>query len=312
MGETRYICFLADYLDEEKNESKEGNNTDYIAVTIEVPLKPDLIAQNASISKTTARPGETITFNVSVKNTVAGTTAGSFYIYYYFKKDSIDYLDTYVFTNDLVSSLAYGNVFNGSKMYTLPTNLQPGTYYFYYWIDATEVVSETSGSNNKGEFAITVSAPQTYPDLVVQSPSINPTSGVPGDWINAGSTVKNIGNAEAGGSVLGYYFSSDTTKDGSDIYLGSYSVPSLGGGGFTGTNTSVQIPQKPAGTYYILFVADDLNKVINESNEGNNVNYQQFIMKETPTVDLQPLNFSIVNSSKTYYSGDTIQVAGQV
>ena len=132
--------------------------------------KPDLTQSSASINKTTVYPGDTLNVNVTVWNTnVATATANSGYVYYYWKKDSWSFTDPYKVGSDSYPSLGVNDTSPESFSYTVPTSASPGTYYFYYWIDATGTSDESNENNNAFYWTITVSKrpPETpgTPDL---------------------------------------------------------------------------------------------------------------------------------------------------
>ena len=129
-------------------------------------MQPDLTKTRDSLNKTTFTPGETLNFNLTVKNQGAGS-AGSSSVYYYFKKGGRTYSNTYKVGRDTVASLSPNSTTQESFSYTLPSNLTPGTYYFYYWLDATGNVRESNENNNKYSKQLTIEAPAAT-DLRVQ------------------------------------------------------------------------------------------------------------------------------------------------
>ena len=89
--------------------------------------------------------------------------------------------------------------------------------------------------------------------------------------------TKNRGADAAGASITRYYLSQDATIDPGDSILGMRVVPALDPGeSNTGTNY-VLIPNKPAGTYYIIAKADAL-QYVTESKEGNNKRVKSILL----------------------------------
>jgi hypothetical protein len=108
------------------------------------------------------------------------------------------------------------------------------------------------------------------PDLTVSSPSA-PSSATSGASITVSCTVSNVGFGNAASSTLAYYLSTNSIYDSGDTPLGNSGVASLVPNASAFKSASVSLPAGlTAGTYYILFRADDSN-VVAETNENNNV-----------------------------------------
>jgi len=156
-------------------------------------LLPDLTKSFSSLNKSTVYPGETLDLSVTVQNIGEGS-ANSGYVYYYWKKDSRSHTSSYKEGSGSYGALGPNGTSSGSFSYTVPANATPGTYYLYYWIDATGTSAESDEGNNKHYWTITVQEP-LKPDLVLTTPtSINPTDSTlyPGYsfyfWIDATDT----------------------------------------------------------------------------------------------------------------------------
>jgi hypothetical protein len=93
--------------------------------------------------------------------------------------------------------------------------------------------------------------------------------------------LKNSGNINAWNSSIGFYLSSNTTWDASDILLSNSSATGVYAGSYETVDQYLTIPEATTpGNYYILFYADPSN-VIAEQQETNNVAYVQVnIVKE--------------------------------
>lgn len=116
--------------------------------------------------------------------------------------------------------------------------------------------------------AIGLTEAQAAPDLKVIDLIVQDyTAG--GVKIFITDVTKNRGAAPAHASITSYYLSTNTTIGPGDTILGKRYVPPLApGASNTGTNY-VLIPNKPAGSYYIIAKADAL-QYVTESKEGNN------------------------------------------
>ncbi|MFA5813639.1 MAG: RHS repeat-associated core domain-containing protein [Patescibacteria group bacterium] len=118
--------------------------------------RPDLVSASQSVDRTTARPGETVTVTLSVRNGGAAAMDRASSVDYYFKKDaeSYDAMDRKGTTN--VPILGVGAAAQQIFAYTVPVDAANGAYYFSYAIDPGNVIAEADESNNRGSFAIHV------------------------------------------------------------------------------------------------------------------------------------------------------------
>lgn len=121
---------------------------------------------------------------------------------------------------------------------------------------------------------ITIQGPQVA-DLIIQNPSVSPTSILPGNQGTVYCKNKNQGTATAGTSWTAVWLSQDQDFDGAptDINLNAdMAVPQLTPGQISNLlSHSITIPSgTPCGNWYIMFGADALGQVNEGSNEGNN------------------------------------------
>ncbi|MEM6316395.1 MAG: CARDB domain-containing protein [Bacteroidota bacterium] len=87
--------------------------------------------------------------------------------------------------------------------------------------------------------------------------------------------VRNIGNATAGSSHVGYYLSTNTTITSSDYRIGEDFVRSLSAGASSTESFAIDLnslTSVPKGTYYFGIIVDDKNEV-RESNGNDNTCY---------------------------------------
>ena len=130
----------------------------------------------------------------------------------------------------------------------------------------------TDGKDNDCDGLIDAGAPgcqQSNVDLIV-SAFTGPTTVVPGSTISVTDTTRNNGPGNAPASTTKFYWSSNTTWEAGDTYLGSRAVPLLTAGASSSGSTSVTIPAAAtAGTSYIIAKAD-ANSAVAETIETNN------------------------------------------
>ena len=91
-----------------------------------------------------------------------------------------------------------------------------------------------------------------------------------GSTVTVGDSVKNIGAADAGASVIRFYLSPDALLSTNDQLLGSRDVPALAAGLTSSGTTSIVIPAGLSGTYYLFAVADGTSAVAEASESNNN------------------------------------------
>ncbi|MCO6043307.1 PKD domain-containing protein [Aeoliella sp. ICT_H6.2] len=176
--------------------------------------RPDLTKSSSSINDTTVAPGDTLSVNVTVKNQ-GDADANSGNVYYYFQKGSRSYTSSYKVGEDSYGALGVGGTSSESVSYTVPASASAGTWYFYYWIDATETTSESYEGNNRYYWEVTVERDTTPPNPpTFDSGSSDRSQGVwstdndANIWWNTPSDESGI----AGYSVTADY-SSSTTPD---------------------------------------------------------------------------------------------------
>lgn len=120
--------------------------------------------------------------------------------------------------------------------------------------------------------------PDNFPDLIVNSWSINPTSILAGNTTTVQFTIRNQGSTNAPSSTTAIWLSKDNIFNGAptDINLNAdVSVPAIAEGQTSATlSKKVTIPSiTSSGQWYIMLGADALSQVA-ESNEHNN---QEFL-----------------------------------
>ncbi len=261
-------------------ESNENNNLAFKILTINPPQQ-DLVVSGITTKPATA--GGTLQFSYIAKNQGKAAISGTTYTAFYLSKDTkLDGTDTYL-NYDQLTGLAAGASVNRSGSVYLNSNLGAGTYYLFVKVDGWDDLAEANESNNLSYQAVTITgAPK--PDLSISD--ISALTGTLGGNLSFTYTIDNKGNAIANASSTGFYLSKDTVFDQNDVYLGLDAVNSLGAG--TSSKESVSLPLAKTlapGSYYLLARADNAN-TLNESNEGNNIAYQEVVIAAAALADL--------------------------
>jgi subtilase family serine protease len=141
----------------------------------------------------------------------------------------------------------------------------------------------------------------TGADLLVSTWTA-PATAVPGSTINITDTTKNQGTGTASASTTKLYWSTNSTWDAGDTYLGARPLPALAAGTTNSGSTTVTVPAGAcSGTFYIIAKADADNVVAEGTKETNNTKYKS--IKAGPD-----LIVSTVTAPTTSGAGKTILV----
>jgi subtilase family serine protease len=263
-----YLLFVADayYAYNYQGETSETDNV--VATPISLSA-PDLIVSATTAPETGVARGK-VDVSWTVKNQGTVSAPADWYDYVYLSTDNIfgtnDSLVAYQYISEQTPLAADGSYTIDSSV-TLP-NVAPGNYYLLFKADGGNSQGETDETNNVYAVAITVTAP----DLVV-STATAPTNGIANGAIAVSYTVTNQGNVDSSTNWYDYiYLSTNATYDYGDTYV-SYqyisSPTSLGAGESYTQDINLTLPNRPAGDYYLLFLADAGNYQY-ETDETNN------------------------------------------
>jgi subtilisin family serine protease/subtilase family serine protease len=117
---------------------------------------------------------------------------------------------------------------------------------------------------------VTIVSDDLPSDLTVSSVTV-PTLGAADADMPLADTTANKGTGGSPSSKTAFYLSLNTTIDGSDVLLGTRTVPALAAGASDSSSTTVHVPAGTlTGTYYVLAKADS-DGVVSESSETNNM-----------------------------------------
>lgn len=275
-----YILFFADYSNNVP-EATETNNVSYVAINVANPFI-DLIIQSTTLSPTSVTAGSSVSLSCYIYNQ-GNSSASSSNVGYYLSADTLwDASDTYL-SYSTGTTLAGGASSYKSSTPAIPSATTPGSYYILYYADYSGSVTESNESNNVSYRALTVTAPNI--DLIIQTPSLSPTSVAAGGSTTASCYIYNQGTTTASISSVGFYLSTNNTWDASDVFLNYQSGGTLTAGSSSYRSGNLTIPSSTTpGSYYILYFADYLNAET-ETVETNNVSYA-VITVSTPNIDL--------------------------
>jgi len=270
--------------------------------------EPDLAITSCSNGSV---DGNILTINGIIIKNIGPLPLPPTQVAWYLSSDNIITTDDYELVIANLPALSPG----GFVAPDFPVNLNnetvdDGNYYLGAIADYENLVVELSEENNVcvSSADITIGIPSFEADLVVSSSSVSSSTVACGGSITAYANVSNNGNTSASASTLRYYLSTNNTLDASDTQLASDMVASLPAGATSSQESAnLAIPAGlSAGTYYILFHADDPNAIA-ESDESNNIAAQQITVTcAAPQADLVISSQSL--SANTVACGNTMTV----
>ena len=217
-------------------ESDETNNEKTITFS---PIPPDLIIESITWEPEIPAKGDSVTFNVIVKNQGSGR-AGFFHVALY--------IDSYQLS-DMVNPIEAGATDNATFIWSA----RAGSYTIKAVADSSDKVLESNEANN--EKTVTLS---TLPDLIIETITWEPTSPQKSDTITFTVTIKNQGVSKAGSFRVHFYVDNS--------FKGYQDVEEIGADA-TVAKTFDWIAR--TGSHSIKVIADEVNQVT-ESDETNN------------------------------------------
>ena len=249
------IYYYGACVDSVTGESDTDNNCSRgVRVTI---AAPDLVIQSPRVDDSTPEAGDSFTLRVRVRNSGRGSSPSTTLRYYQSTDATISTDDTEVAT-DSIGGLSPSESSNESQSLTAPT---PGTYYFGACVDD---VADESNTDNNCSSGVRVTVPAA--DLVVQSPSVDPSTLDGGDSFTLSARVRNSGATDSPSTTLRYYQSTDDTISTDDSEVGTDTVRSLSPSRTDNESIVLRAPLSP-GEYYFGACVDEVS---GESDTTNN------------------------------------------
>ena len=261
-----YILYFADYSNT-VSETVESNNVAASAITIAAP-SIDLVIQSQTASPSSVLSGSSVSVSCYIYNQ-GNSTASTSNVGYYLSTDAVwDAADVYLNYSSGSSLGAATNSYRSASV-AIPSGTTAGSYYILYYADYSNTVSETVETNNVAAFSISVITPGI--DLIIQTPTVSPSSAIAGNSVSASCYIYNQGNSTAASANVGFYLSTDGVWDAGDALLYSSMGSSLAAATSSYRSVALTIPSgTTAGSYYILYYAD-YSAAVSETAESNNV-----------------------------------------
>ena len=254
-------------VDSVTGESDTTNNcSGSVAVTV-TQGNPDLVVESPSVDDSSLDAGAAFTLSASVRNQGNHSAAATVLRYYQSTDNSISSSDTEVGT-DNVRSLAAAGTSSESIGLTAPATAD--TYYYGACVDSVSDESDTTNNCSSGVEVTVTGTVQTFPDLVVESPSVDDKHLDPDDTLDDDFrftvTVRNAGDGSSAETTLRYYRSTDSTISTGDSQVDTDTVGVLTASESDEESIRLDSPTS-SGTYYFGACVDS---VTGESNTANN------------------------------------------
>src|SRR5690606_35262307 len=165
-------------------------------------------------------------------------------------------------------------------------------------------------SNNTVSLSVAVGSGSSGADLRVESVALATAQALPDEVVPVSCTVANRGSEATVETRLKYYLSSDPVHDAADTYLNYDAVAPLAPGATSAETANLRVPAGTAdGLYFILFVADQTELVV-ESDEQNNVHAEPLAVGSAlPRADLV---LGGVSTGAAVRAGETVDVSATV
>jgi Ca2+-binding RTX toxin-like protein len=270
-------------LGNEPGENTSNNFTDYFEIAIggtggQGPA--DLFIQSLSLdNQATITEGSSLGMDIFVGNR-GNTNAPSSTVGFYLSNDAVfDNSDVLVDEKD-ISGIASGDVDSTANSINL-SSFSPGTYWLFAEADLDDDVDEGPGENANIStgYQITITATESDldgPDLVGADLDIDGANFDVGETFEFVLDVSNIGDLNSGEYSVSFYITTEQNLDGA-VYL--FSADDLFSLSPNETDWYDYYAYTDgtwySGDYYLAAVIDS-NDDVDESDETNNVIYEQF------------------------------------
>ena len=281
-----YYLLVESDLDGSVAETSETNNVLSRPIEVSASPSPNLVPTKLTLSKDICDPGDEITVTWEVKNQGVGNTIGEVWTdQIYLSRDSqLDiYSDHLLATGTHTGGLEAKETYVDRAVATIPQTLA-GDYYIFIVTDAFGDIYESDAENDNAlHLDPFVVNPTSLPDLVVTETKLLQTVAYVGQTLKVEWQVSNQGTAPATGHWFDtVYLSLDKVFDAtSDLPLTPLKLysPDNPSAGFLqppyNRSGIFQLPKGFVGQYYVIFVTDVLDDVVEfnseQDSEANNV-----------------------------------------
>lgn len=303
-----YILFRADYQGQ-ISERVETNNVVAVPFKVLAPVS-DLVPQNTFLSASAITAGDFLGVNCRLANIGAGDASNGTNLGYYLSTVP-NYTSAAIFLGaEYIPNLTANAGVQKNYVVPTPANTPAGTYYVLFYADHEDLELERNETNNIATQTITIMGnPLHQSDVIVEHPNILTNNLIVGASTVVDCSIKNQGWVSTDTANTGYYLSTDTLLDNTDLLIGSSMMTPINTNDTLLQTATITIPINTlSGNYYVLYVADHLNTLV-ENNETNNVAYLPLTIVASQ-VDLVVKQATAAPT--TILSGDVVNVSSWV
>ena len=267
---------------------------------------PDLAITAFDVSDSTVDPGEEITLSLTVRNGGYNRSETTdLYYYHTSTKALLSSDDLTLVGTDSVGGLNPSRSSDESIRVKAP--LDHGTYYYAAALIPTADDSNIANNIAPAKERVRVRK-TTFPDLVVESPSVSDNTLAPGETFTLSATVRNKGSGESRSTKLRYYRSSGSTISRNDTQVDTDGVSSLDPDGTDDESETLTAPSEP-GVYYYGACVD---RVRDETDRGNNCSDGVRVTVRSPDLAVETVQVSrnTVGMAESFTLSATVQNRG--
>ncbi|MFV0573273.1 MAG: CARDB domain-containing protein [Xanthomarina gelatinilytica] len=310
-------------------ESNEDNNLDFYSIQIGdvIPNGPDLDVRDIDVvPDANLIPGQEVDIEIRIEN--EGTEdVNDFEVLVFLDIDGDNDYDTNEYMGEFTfNGLDAGEDDTMTVDFDLPINISStGTYELFAIADSDNAINEPNENNNDDDENVTIGYVYsgTNDDVIVLNQTVSPTNVSAGDDVLATANHVYLGSqldTNIPTLDLGYYLSTDCVLSIDDILLDDDTSGLGSDDPIHEEDQTLTIPLGTlSGTYFILFVADMDNEIVEGVLENNNVECVEITVTNTnsPEGDIyitdqacMPYNVMVGNNVETFvnvhYSGNQL------
>jgi uncharacterized membrane protein len=265
------------------NQSDVTNDRGWAAFTITSPTAQlsDLVVQSFTVNPSSGLAGSSTTASLTIRNQGAGTALASTTNIRISTSTGAPTTQDPLLVQLSIPAIAPGATYSVSPTITIPSGRAAGQNYIWVILDVNNVANQSDVTNDRGWAAFTITSPTAQlSDLVVQSFTVNPSSGLAGSSTTANLTIRNQGAGTALASTTNIRISTSsgapTTQDPLLVQL---SIPAIAPGATDSVSSPLTIPSGRAAGQNYIWVILDVNNVANQSNVTNDRAWAAFTIR---------------------------------
>ncbi len=313
VGAYYYIWVVADengFIDQ-TTQADDAARSSALAV-VDVPLQPNLVPQNVTLSATSARPGDQMAIAWTLANSGSVTCPSSLTGLHLgtspTSAPSSDNLNLIFETPEIGPNSAM----RFTNLVTIPLNTGFGTYYCWVVADdvANSIIDQSSREDDAApSSALSVVSVITHPNLVPLSVTLSSSIVLPGNPVVVTWSVTNSGNANCPASITGFHLgTSPSIAPTTDFLNLKVATPAVNANSLVLQTNTVTIPASiAAGNYYLWVVVDDVTtSVLDQSSRADDALSSSLLSVVSVIKQPNLVATNVVLSSQLARPGDQI------